>query len=227
MINLDILETLKTLSDTKHAKFMVSLVPNIDSGLILGIKVPKVKALAKSLYSTPDGERFLNNLPHKYFDENNLHMQMINLEKDFNVQVELLQKFLPYIDNWATCDGFSSTAFKNNAQKLLPLIDLWFTFDKPYYKRFALLCLQKYFLTESFDQTILERAFNVVSEEYYVNMMVAWFFATALTKQYQKTLPLIESKKLSPFVQNKTIQKACESFAIPKDRKQYLKTLKI
>ena len=154
-------------------------------------------------------------------------MQMINLEKDFNVQVELLQKFLPYIDNWATCDGFSSTAFKNNAQNLLPLIDLWFTFDKPYYKRFALLCLQKYFLTDSFDQTILERAFNVVSEEYYVNMMVAWFFATALTKQYEKTLPLIESKKLSPFVQNKTIQKACESFAIPKDRKQYLKTLKI
>ena len=169
---------------------------------------------------------FLSSLPHKYFDENQLHAFLISEQKDFDKCVSLLEEFLPYIDNWATCDQLSPKIFKKNREKLLPLIEKWLSSSKTYTIRFAVGMLMQHFLDSDFNPSYLEKVAEIRSEEYYVNMMIAWYFATALAKQYEASLPYIERKKLAPWTHNKAIQKAIESYRITKEQKEYLKSLK-
>ena len=190
---------------------------------------PALRAFAKRLSKDNDVKVFLSNLPHQYFDEDQLHAFVISLEKEFDKCIEEVEAFLPFIDNWATCDQLSPKAFKKEPEKLLPYIQVWIRSDKTYTVRFAIGMLMQHFLDERFDTKYADLVAEVRSEEYYVNMMIAWYFATALAKQYEATVLILEAEPLvlSPWVQNKTIQKACESYRVSDDQKTYLRTLKI
>ncbi len=220
-------ETLLNLKDEKNADFLSKLVPSIPRESILGVKVPVLRKLAKSLYGTAEGNAFLSSAPHVYLEENSLHFFIISNEKDFLKAIILTEEFLPYVDNWSTCDGFSSVAFKKNLGLLSPYIDKWIASEKTYTVRFGISMLLKYYLDGEFSPCVLEKVSNIKSGEYYVDMMIAWFFATALCKHWQETIKYLEDKKLSKFCHNKTIRKACESFRIMTEQKAYLKTLKV
>ena len=224
---MSIRETLLSLQDGEFAAFQARLLPNIAPERIIGVRTPELRKLAKQLRGSSDGEAFLKALPHKFFEENNLHAFLLCETKDFKRCVQAVEEFLPYVDNWATCDQLRPKAFARNKQALLPHIRSWLDSDREYIRRFGIGMLMSHFLDEDFREEYLRWVSDIHSEEYYVNMMIAWYFATALAKQYEAALPFIENRRLDPWVHNKTIQKALESLRVSDERKIYLKTLKI
>lgn len=213
------------LQDKEYQKLQYKIIPNVDN--IIGVRTPELRKLAKQLIKENNYKSFLKNLPHKYFDENQLHAFIISEIRDYDECIKYISEFLPYIDNWATCDQMSPKILKKHKEELIKYIKVWIKSKKTYTIRFGIGMLMEYFLDENFNKTYLELVSKIRSNEYYVNMMIAWFFATALAKQYEETIKYIENKKLDIWVHNKTIQKAIESYRIRESQKEYLKTLKI
>ncbi len=222
-IKSDIQKTLISMGEEAYREFSSSLMPTVDKSRVIGIRIPILRKYAKVLENYED---FLNELPHKYFEENNLHAFLIEREKDFDICIEKLDAFLPYVDNWATCDSMKPKVLKSEPDKLLKHIKKWICSEDVYAVRYAINLLMSFYLDENFNESYLETVAEVKSDEYYVNMMRAWYFATALAKRYEATLPYMENNKLDIWTHNKTIHKAVESFRISKQQKQYLKTLK-
>lgn len=217
-----------SLSDAPYADFQSKLIPGTERASYIGVRTPQLRAYAKALAKDKDVdiESFIANLPHQYFDENQLHAFIISETKDFDKCVREVEDFLPYVDNWATCDQLSPKVFAKKAELLLPYIDRWIESDRVYTVRFAIGMLMQHFLDERFDSKYLERIANVRSEEYYINMMIAWYFATALAKQYEPALEIIKDHRLDKWTHNKAIQKAIESRRITPEQKDYLRTLR-
>ena len=226
MITEEIRARLFSLQDTAYRDFQVKLIPGMDAEKEIGVRTPELRKLAKELAKREDIREFLNDLPHQYFDENQLHAFILSGEKDFEKCMEDLERFLPYVDNWATCDQTSPKVFRKHRKELLDAIRRWIESDHPYTVRFAIKMLMEHFLDEDFDPAYPEMVAEVRSEEYYIRMMIAWYFATALAKQYEAVLPYLEQKKLDVWTHNKTIQKAVESYRITEEQKIYLKSLK-
>ncbi len=220
-------ESLFGLQDLKYRDFHARLMPTVDPELVIGVRTPALRKFAKEFSKMPESELFLNQLPHKYYEENNLHGFLIAGMKDYDRCIREVDRFLPYVDNWATCDLMSPKIFKKHLPELLEQIKVWIASEHTYVIRFGIGMLMSFYLDEAFDERYLKMVSSVHSEEYYVNMMIAWYFATALAKQYEYVLPYIEEKRLEKWTHNKTIQKAVESYRITEDQKRYLKTLKI
>ena len=224
---MNIQEQLFELRDEKYAEFQAKLTPTVNPELFIGVRVPEVRKLAKELYKSGQYEDFLKELPHKYYDENMLHGLLVSEIKDYDIAVEKTDRFLPYVDNWAVCDIMSPKVFKKHKSELMDKIIEWSGSSEIYTIRFGIEMLMSHYLDENFKTEYLEIPAVIRSDEYYVNMMIAWFFATALTKQWDSTIPYIENKRLDKWTHNKTIQKARESYRITDEQKAYLKTLKI
>lgn len=222
----DMLNELLKLQDKKYGDFTAGLIPTISRDKVIGVRTPALKRLAKEINGSPEARAFLAHLPHKYYEENNLHGFLICEIKDFDECIAVLDAFLPFVDNWATCDGLRPKCFKKNLDRTLPHIERWLSSKHTYTIRFGILMLMTYFLDDAFEDKYLKRVSEIKSDEYYVNMMISWYFATALAKQYDATIPYLEKDTLSPWVHNKTIQKARESYRITTEQKEYLKTLK-
>lgn len=220
-------EALFSLKNEDYAEFQQKLTPDHGREHFIGVKTPELKRLAKEMRKRSDTEEFLNVLPHRYFEEDQLHSFIISEEKDFQQCVALLEAFLPYVDNWATCDQLNPKAFAKHRDELIPLVDKWLASGLTYTVRFAAGTLMRYFLGEYFRTEYADRVADISSEEYYINMMRAWYFATALAKNYDEVLPYIEQKRLDPWTHNKTIQKAAESFRVTDEHKKYLRSLKV
>ncbi|MBQ6900580.1 MAG: DNA alkylation repair protein [Firmicutes bacterium] len=220
-------ERLFSHQDLKYRDFHSALMPTVDKDLVIGVRTPELRKLAKKLAKDPEITVFLADLPHKYYEENNLHGMIIEMEKDFVKCMDMLEDFLPYIDNWATCDLISPKIFRKYTAQLLEKIKVWIQSDHTYTCRFAMKMLMTWYLDEEFSLEYPEMVAAVDSEEYYVNMMRAWYFATALAKQYESVVPFIENKRLDDWTHNKTIQKSVESFRIIPQQKAYLKTFKV
>ena len=220
-------ERLLALKDEKNQVFVAKLIPNISSETILWIKTPVLRNLANELVKDPKNFEFLDILPHYYLEENSLHWFFIEKIKDFKIALQRTEEFLPYIDNWATCDIFSPKIFKKYPDEVYNKLRIWIKSHETYTIRYAIWLLLSNYLDKEFKEEMLDLVGEVQSEEYYVQMMQAWYFATALAKQEWPTLALIKQKKLSPFVQNKSIQKARESRRISEDLKEKLKLYKI
>lgn len=216
--------------DLQYKQFHSSLMPTINSEVVIGIKVPILRNYTKELLKKYDIQSFVpffKDLPHQYYEENNIHAFLIEKINNYDECLFQLEQFLPYINNWATCDMLNPKVFSKNKDKLLKKINEWIKSSHTYTIRFGIGMLMRYFLDKDFNSSYLELVYSIKSEEYYVNMMKAWFFATALAKQYDATLPIIQNKKLDIWTHNKAIQKAIESFRVSAEHKQYLKTLKI
>ena len=212
--------------DTAYRDFQAKLMPVKDPENMVGVRTPALRKIAKEYAKDPGIAAFLDELPHRYFDEDQLHAFIISEIKDFDTCMARTEQFLPYIDNWATCDQLSPKTFKKHRPELLDHIRDWICSDKTYTVRFGIGMLMQHFLDEDFDPEYPEIVAGVRSEEYYVNMMRAWYFATALAKQYEKILPFLEEERLDLWTHNKTIQKAVESFRITPEQKEYLRGLK-
>lgn len=224
---MSIRETLFSLREEKFAAFQAKLIPNVAPERVIGVRTPALRKLAKTLRGNGQAEEFLKALPHEFFEENNLHAFLLCEMKDFEACVQAVEDFLPYVDNWATCDQMSPGVFRKNKQALLPHIRSWIASERCYTRRFGIGMLMSHFLDEDFREEYLSLVSDIRSEEYYVNMMIAWYFATALAKQYEAALPYLENRRLDPWVHNKAIQKAVESFRVSDAQKAYLRTLKI
>ena len=227
MILEEIREELFGLQDTQYRDFQSKLIPTVSIDYFIGVRTPDLRKLAKTVAKRADVEEFLQQLPHEYFDENQLHAFILSEMKDYEKCLKWLQEFLPFVNNWATCDQMSPKVFKKYKSELLPLIDEWIASGETYSIRFGIKMLMEHFLDEDFDIAYPEKVAAVRSEEYYVNMMIAWYFATALAKNYESTLPFIENKKLDVWCHNKAIQKSVESYRITPEQKEYLRGLKI
>ena len=222
-----ILEQLYALRDEQYAQFQAKLTPSVAAERFIGVRVPMVRTLARKLNGGEDAAAFLAALPHIYYDEDMLHGLLLSEMSDYEACIVAVERFLPYVDNWAVCDIMSPKVFKKHKDKLLPKIRQWAASTHTYTCRFGMEMLMTHFLDDDFRPELLEIPAAVRSQEYYVNMMTAWFFATALAKQWDATLPYIERQRLDPWTHNKTIQKACESFRVSDPHKTYLKTLKV
>ncbi|MBQ9063878.1 MAG: DNA alkylation repair protein [Blautia sp.] len=223
----EIREELFRLQDVKYRDFQSRLIPGVDPGAFIGVRTPDLRKLAKQLGKREDIGTFLDALPHTYFDENQLHSFVISELKDYSSCIERVESFLPYIDNWATCDQMSPKIFRKHRKELPEAVRRWLASGRTYKIRFGIKMLMEHFLDEDFDLHYTEMVSGIRSEEYYVNMMTAWYFATALAKQYEAVLPYIEERRLDTWTHNKTIQKAVESCRISPEQKEYLKRLKI
>lgn len=229
MIN-KIKNDLLLMQDKTYKDFHSKLMPTINPDSIIGIRVPVLRDYAKKLFKENSIETlnpFLKNLPHEFYEENNIHAFIIEKINNFDECIFYLENFLPYIDNWATCDMLNPKIFKNNCEKLLEKIYQWINSDSVYTVRFAIGMLMRYFLDEKFETKYLDLVASINSEEYYINMMRAWFFATALAKQYEQTFPYIKNYSLDKWTHNKSIQKAKESFRISKEQKEELKKFRV
>ena len=222
-----------SLQDTKYRDFQAGLIPGKGPEVMIGVRTPELRKLAKEyakeLNKNPGAyaAAFLDGLPHLYFDENQLHAFIISEMKDYDACMARTEAFLPYVDNWATCDQMSPKIFKKHRPELLEHVREWIAYGKTYTVRFAVGMLMEHFLDEDFDTAYLDMAAAVRSDEYYVNMMIAWYFATALAKQYEAAVPYLENRRLALWTHNKTIQKAVESYRITPEQKTYLKSLKV
>lgn len=212
--------------DVEYGDFIAKLTPSINRDSIIGVRVPTLREIAKK-FPIKEIDLYLHSLPHQYYEENLVHGFLIQQIKDYQKCINELEAFLPYVDNWAVCDTMIPRVFKKNKKDVLKHIHSWIKTKKTYTVRFAIGCLMDIYLDEDFDEKYLDEVSSIVSDEYYVNMMIAWYLATALSKQWDKTIKIIESKKLNKWIQNKTIQKANESFRITIEQRNYLKTLKI
>ncbi|MCR5719993.1 MAG: DNA alkylation repair protein [Lachnospiraceae bacterium] len=213
--------------DSKFCDMQIKIIPNVKPETIIGVKTPVLRVLAKKIYKSGDAKQFMEKLPHKYFEENQLHAFIISQMKDFDECINEAERFLPFVDNWATCDQMTPESFKKNRKKLLDYINKWLKSSGEYTVRFGIKMLMTHFLDEDFDISYAQKVAEVISDAYYINMMRAWYFATALAKQYEAVIPFIEEKKLDVWTHNKSIQKSVESYRISDERKAYLKTLKI
>lgn len=214
------------LQDMAYRDFHSRLMPGIDKETIIGIRVPVLRKYAKSIAGTELSEKFIKELPHRYYEENNLHMMLITGIKDYDRCISEIERFLPYIDNWATCDFSEPACFAKHKAELLPQIRQWIASEHTYTVRYGIGMLMRLYLDEDFEPQYLEWAAAVQSEEYYVNMMIAWYLATALAKQWEAAIPYLEKRVLSDWVHRKTIQKAVESYRITPEQKVYLKSLR-
>jgi len=219
---------LLAMQDITYRDFHSKLMPTIDKELIIGVRTPQLRKFSKDFYKIhrAEAEIFINMLPHTYYEENNLHAFLIEQIKDYDVCIQALDAFLPYVDSWATCDMMAPKIFKKHLPKLLTDIKRWIASEHTYMIRFAIDMLMKFYLDEEFDEKYPEMVAAVQSKEYYIKMVVAWYFATALAKQYEAILPYMEENRLDMWTHNKTIQKAVESYRITPEQKAYLKTLK-
>ena len=213
--------------DKEYRVFQQKLMPGIELENIIGVRLPVIRKIAKENAKTEDAKKFLDLLPHKYYDENQLHGFLINLIKDYDECVKRIDEFLPYVDNWSVCDSINPKMLSKHKEELIKDIKRWVSSKETYTIRHGIHMLMAFFLDSDFKKEYLEIPAKIVSEEYYVNMMIAWFFATALAKKWDATITYIEEKKLPVWVHNKTIQKAIESFRVNEEHKQYLRTLKI
>ena len=218
-------EKLFEMQDLQYRDFQAKLVPTVDKETIIGVRTPAVRKFAREIGRDPEISRFLADLPHQYYDENNLHSFIIERIKDYEECLGEVERFLPYIDNWATCDTQSPKVFAKHTEELLGPIRRWIASDRPYTVRYGIGILMKFYLDENFKVQYLEMVSSVRSEEYYVKMMAAWYFATALAKQYDDAVRYLQDKKLDAGTHNKKIQKARESYRITAEQKAYLKTL--
>ncbi len=227
MIVEEIREELFKNQDQKYRDFQVRLIPGMGPEAMIGVRTPDLRKIARQMAKRQDIGEFLENLPHEYFDENQVHAFVISEMKDYDKCVQEAEKFLPFVDNWATCDQMSPKVFKKHRPELLDAIKKWLMSEHTYTVRFAIGMLMQHYLDEDFDPAYPEMVADVESEEYYIRMMIAWYFATALAKQYETVLPYIEEQRLEAWTHNKTIQKAVESYRITPEQKEYLKSLKV
>ena len=227
MITDEIRKELFNMQDEKYRDFQAKLIPTVEQETVIGVRTPQLRKYAGRLLKRDDIREFLDDLPHKYFDENQLHAFIISGIKDYDRCAEEVERFLPYVDSWATCDQMSPKVFKKHKPELLMKIKEWIVSGKTYTVRFGVGMLMEHYLDDDYDPKYLKMVAGIRSEEYYVNMMTAWYFATALAKQYDSVLPFIEDKKLDAWTHNKAIQKAVESYRITEEQKGYLKSLKI
>lgn len=226
MITDEIRERLFENADTGYKDFHSRLIPNVPPENIIGVRTPAVRGLAKEYSQHPEIDLFLQALPHKFYDENNLHGFIIAECKDYERCIGYINAFLPYVDNWATCDLLRPKVFGKNHGRLKKDIDIWLCSDEVYTKRFAIGMIMCHFLDSDFDESYLLRIAEIRSDEYYIKMMQAWFFATALAKQWDSAVGIIENHQLDTWTHRKAIQKAAESYRITPEQKQYLKSLK-
>ena len=215
------------LQDLKYRDFHAKLMLTVNKEKIIGVRTPALRVFAKKYGKTDEAKEYLQILPHQYYEENNLHGLLIEQIKDYDTCLEELERFLPYIDNWATCDMLAVKVVKNHLDTFIDEVYRWMESDHAYTIRFGISMLMRYYLEDAFQMEYPEKVAQIRSEEYYVNMMRAWYFATALAKQYDKILPFIEKQKLDVWTHNKTIQKAIESYRITPEQKEYLRGLKI
>lgn len=227
MISEDIRTELFRLQDVKYRDFQRKLIPTANPDVVIGVRTPELRKYAKILVKTENIQEFLKELPHQYFDENQLHAFIISEIKDYERCLEAVIQFLPYVDNWATCDQMSPKVFKKHRPELAEQIKDWIQSDKTYTVRFGIGMLMEHFLDEDFDSVYPKMISEIRSDEYYINMMIAWYFATALAKQYDVILPYIEGRRLDVWTHNKVIQKSVESNRIAAEQKDYLRSLKI
>ena len=221
-----ITDQLFALQDLEYKQFHSKLMPTTNPDDIIGVRTPMLRKFAKEIAKSTSVERFLEELPHKFYEENNLHGFLIESIKDFDACIAALNTFLPYVDNWATCDMMAPKALKKDLPRLYEQVKIWVASGETYTIRFGVNMLMKYYLEAAFLPEYPELVASVQSEEYYVKMVVAWYFATALAKQYEAVLPYLTNRRLDMWTHNKTIQKAVESYRITPEKKAYLKTLK-
>ena len=215
------------LQDKKYRDFHAGLLPTVQKETIIGIRKPAIRGYARKLAGTPEAASFMRTLPHEYFDENDLHGMLINEIKDYLDAVAALDAFLPYVDNWATCDSGVPAVFKKHKNELLLHVYEWLNSDKPYTVRYGIGTLMRLYLDEDFDIKYALDVAKIRSKEYYVNMMKAWYIATALAKQYDAVLPILQERLMDSWSHNKAIQKARESYRITPQQKEYLSSLKV
>lgn len=221
----DLQKELFKLKDEKYKEFHSKLIPNIDSGKIIGIRMPVLKKFVNDNSDSLLNSGFLNALPHEYYEENNIHIMLINRIKDFSCCIKALDRFLPFMDNWATCDIKRPSCFNKNKEALEAEIDLWLKSPHTYTVRYAIGTLMSIYLKEDFKKSQAEKIAAIKSGEYYINMMIAWYFATALAIRWDDIIGFLETRRLPVWVHNKTIQKSVESYRITSEQKAYLKTL--
>lgn len=222
-----ILQRLSALREAQYQQFQQKLLPELAPGSILGVRTPALRALAAELAATQQAEDFLQALPHTFFEENQLHAFLLERERDFDTAIFRVETFLPYIDNWATCDQLIPKVFAKNLPKLCGSIPKWLKSEWPFTVRFGIGQLLRFYLDTAFDPAHFDWVVDAQREAYYVRMMTAWYFATALYKQYDAALPVLLERRLAPWTHNKTIQKAVESRRITAQQKEYLKTLRV
>jgi Predicted DNA alkylation repair enzyme len=220
-------ERLFALQDSEYKAFNCKLIPNVNSDTVIGVRTPALRKFAKELAKSPETKEFQSMLPHRYYEENNLHAFLIETIKDYDTCIAAVEAFLPYIDNWATCDSMSPKVFSKHLPELYEKIKVFLTSDQTYTLRFGIGMLMGLYLGEAYRPEMPELVARLRSEEYYVNMMIAWYFATALAKRYDEILPYIKEHRLDKWTHNKAIQKAIESYRISDDKKRYLRTLKL
>lgn len=219
-------QSLFGMQDKEYRDFHASLIPTVDKEKIIGVRTPELRKFAGKMAKEAEIGTFLSDVPHRYYEEDNLHAFIVEQIKDYGECLSEVEKLLPYIDNWATCDMFSPKVFRTHTKELLTSIERWIASGETYTVRFGLGMLMRFYLDDAFEMRYLELAASVRSEEYYVNMMIAWYFATALAKQYDAAVTYLENQGLDAWTHNKAIQKACESCRITKEQKEYLRTLK-
>ena len=227
LIENKIRDALFAMRDEGYAKFQSKLMPTVSPARIIGVRTPRLRAYAKKIAGSDESNAFLSFLPHTYYEENNLHAALLEHIREFDVALDAVEKFLPYIDNWATCDGFCPKVLLTDEKRLLERIGEWLASDRVYTVRYALVRLTAWYLdAPRFSADILNNAAAVAHDDYYVRMAQAWLFSVALVKQYDATLPYLTAHRLDAWVHNKAIQKAVESYRVPPEIKSYLKTLK-
>ena len=222
----EIQKRLFALQDKGYREGSIKLNPSVDPDTIIGIRIPALRALAKELKGTDAAAAFIAALPHQYFEEYSLHTFLIGYIKDFDEAIVQTERLLPWLNSWALTDSMRIKAFDKDPARLLPTIDKWLGSGDTYTIRYGILCLMNYFLDARFDPCYLKKVAAIRSDEYYVNMMIAWYFATALAKQYEAALPYIENRRLDQWTHNKAIQKAIESYRVTDEHKIYLRTLR-
>ena len=219
-------DRLMKVKDDKYKEFLAKLVPNIPSNNIIGIRTPEMRKIAKEVFNSKDRDLFLNDLPHKYYEENLIHFFVISMIKDFDETIKRVEEFLPYVDCWPVSDQATPKTFKKNHDKLLPYIKKWIKSKHIYTARFGIRMLMNEYLDDDFKKEYLELVASVKGDDYYLKMMVAWYFATALAKRYDETIPFFEKHVLSEWTHKKAIQKAVESYRVTDEHKKYLVSLK-
>lgn len=224
---MDILDTLFSMQDETYKDFQAKLTPELPAERFIGVRTPQLRGLAKELVKSGEYEVFIRQFPHSYFDENQLHAFIISELKDYEKAIAETERFLPFVDNWATCDQLRPKSFAKNKDKLILRVREWLKSDRTYTVRFAVGMLMCHWLDDDFDPEYPDLAANIESGEYYINVMRAWYFATALAKQYDSAVKYLEECRLDPWTHNKTIQKARESLRVSDERKAYLNTLRI
>lgn len=223
---MNLIARLNEVKDDKYKDFQTKLVPNINHDTILGIRTPDMRKIAKEVFENNDFDSFLNELPHKYYEENLIHFFVISMIKDFDKCIEETERFLPYVDCWPVSDQATPKSFRKNHDKLLPYIKKWIKSKHIYTARFGIRMLMNEYLDDDFKEEYLNLVASVKGDDYYLKMMIAWFFATALAKKYEKTILYFENHRLSEWVHKKAIQKAIESYRISDEHKKYLRSLK-